>query len=250
MNNFKQIDVEPKLASAINPRIGLIALSTDFTIEQDFRRICYNLPVDIFVNRIPFDNPLNHENYLKMADHLPNIAKNILPDQELNTVAYGCTSGTVAIGENIIANQIYKSKPNTYVTTPITAALKAFSNLNIKKISVLTPYPKTVNETVFNYLLKKNINVLNFSSFNLNYDSEIAKVEPKHIIKTIKDMEYGDSDAIFVSCTALRIVEVLQEAEDDINKIIISSNQSIIWDSLRSVKINDKISNYGKLFLN
>ena len=78
MNNFKQIDVEPKLSSAINPRIGLIALSTDFTIEQDFRRICYNLPVDIFVNRIPFDNPLNHENYIKMADHLPNIAKNIL----------------------------------------------------------------------------------------------------------------------------------------------------------------------------
>ena len=39
MNNFKQIDVEPKLASAINPRIGLIALSTDFTIEQDFRKI-------------------------------------------------------------------------------------------------------------------------------------------------------------------------------------------------------------------
>ena len=88
MNNFKQIDVEAKLASTINPRIGLIALSTDFTIEQDFRRICYDLPVDIFVNRIPFDNPLNHENYLKMADHLPSIAKNILPDQELNTVAY------------------------------------------------------------------------------------------------------------------------------------------------------------------
>ena len=250
MNNFKQIDLEPKLAPTIHPRIGLIALSTDFTIEQDFRRICYNLPVDIFVNRIPFDNPLNQENYLKMSDHLPNIAKNILPDQELNTVAYGCTTGTVAIGEQVIANQINKSKPNTYVTTPITAALKAFSHLNIKKISVLTPYPKTVNETIFNYLLKHNIKVLNFNSFNLNYDSEIASVEPKHIIKTIQNMNYEDSDAIFVSCTALRIVEVLQEAEDIINKTIISSNQSIIWDSLRSVKINEKISNYGKLLLN
>ena len=83
---------------------------------------------------------------------------------------------------------------------------------------------------------------------SINIKSKVS--EPKHIIKTIKDMEYGDSDAIFVSCTALRIVEVLQEAEDDINKIIISSNQSIIWDSLRSVKINDKIANYGKLFLN
>ena len=64
-----------------------------------------------------------------MAEHLPNIAKNILPDQELNTVAYGCTSGTVAIGENIIANQIYKSKPNTYVT-PIPPTLKTNSGFS------------------------------------------------------------------------------------------------------------------------
>ena len=165
MSKFSQIDIKPELDSATNPRIGLIALSTDFTIEQDYRRICHNLPLDIFVNRIPFNNPLNHENYLKMSDHLPSIAKNILPDQELNTIAYGCTSGTVAMGENLIANQIKKSKPNTYVTTPITAALKAFKKLNIKKISVLTPYPKPVNESVFNYLLKNNIEVLNFSSF-------------------------------------------------------------------------------------
>ena len=154
MSKFSQIDIKPELDSTTNPRIGLIALSTDFTIEQDYRRICHNLPLDIFVNRIPFNNPLNHENYLKMSDHLPSIAKNILPDQELNTIAYGCTSGTVAMGENLIANQIKKSKPNTYVTTPITAALKAFKKLNIKKISVLTPYPKPVNESVFNYLLK------------------------------------------------------------------------------------------------
>ena len=250
MNNFIQIDVNPELVSAANPRIGVIVLSTDFTIEQDFRRICYYLPVDIFVNRIPFENPLNHENYLKMADHLPSIVKNILPDQEINTVAYGCTSGTVAMGENIIVNQINKHKSNTYVTTPITAALNAFTKFNIKKISVLTPYPKAVNETVFNYFIKNDIEVLNFSSFNLNYDSEIAMVDPKHIVKTIQDMNYSDSDAIFVSCTALRIVEVLQEAEDKINKTIISSNQSIIWDSLRSININNKITNFGKLLLN
>ena len=250
MSKFSQIDIIPELDSATNPRIGLIALSTDFTIEQDYRRICHNLPLDIFVNRIPFNNPLNHENYLKMSDHLPSIAKNILPDQELNTIAYGFTSGTVAMGENLIANQIKKSKPNTYVTTPITAALKAFKKLNIKKISVLTPYPKPVNESVFNYLLKNNIEVLNFSSFNLNYDSEIAMVKPDHIVETICKMNHEGSDAIFVSCTALRIVEVLQKAEEKIKKTIISSNQSMIWDSIRSININNKISNFGKLLLN
>ena len=247
MNKFNQIDVQPELIATPNPRIGLVALSTDFTIEQDYRRLCHSLPVDIFMNRIPFENPLNQENYLKMIDHLPNIVENILPNQNLNTVAYGCTSGTIAIGEKIIAKQIHKTKPNSYITTPITAALRAFEKLRIKKLAVLAPYPKEVNQTVFDYLNKKNIEVLNFSSFNLHYDSEIAMVDPANIIKTIKNIDHSQADAVFVSCTALRAVEILEEVENIINKTVISSNQAIIWDSIRSVGINDEIKNFGKL---
>ena len=62
MNNFFQKNLIPNIKKTSNPRIGVITLSTDFTIEQDFRKICHNIPVDIFFNRIPFINPLNHEN--------------------------------------------------------------------------------------------------------------------------------------------------------------------------------------------
>ena len=249
MKTFEQIDVLADLIDVPNPRIGVVALSTDFTIEQDYRRICHNIPVDIFVNRIPFENPLTHENYLKMADHLPKIVQDILPDQKLDTVAYGCTSGTVAIGEERIVSQIHKSKPGVYVTTPITAALRAFKKLDINKIAILTPYPKLVNETVYDYLQKRKIEVDSFSGFNLEYDSDIAKVDPQHLIKIIKDIDYSNVDAIFVSCTALRIVEVLQEIEHLIKKPIVSSNQAIIWDSIRSTKIKSSIEGYGKLLL-
>ena len=250
MKNFEQIDIKADLIDVPNPRIGLVALSTDFTIEQDYRRICHNIPVDIFVNRIPFENPLTHENYLKMADHLPTIAENILPGQNLNTVAYGCTSGTVAIGEEKITSQIHKSKPGVYVTTPITAAIRAFKKLGIHKVAILTPYPKLVNQTVYEYLKNKQIEIDTFSGFNLEYDSDIAKVDPQHLIKIVKDINYLDVDAVFVSCTALRIVEVLQEVEDLIKKPVISSNQAIIWDSIRSVEIRSSIEGFGKLLLN
>jgi len=249
MKNFDQIDIEPHLIDVPNPRVGVVTLSTDFTIEQDFRRICHNIPIDIFVNRIPFKNPLTHENYLKMADHLPKIVEDILPNQKLDTVAYGCTSGTVAIGEEKITSQIHKSKPGVYVTTPITATLRAFEKLDIKKIAILTPYPKLVNQTIHDYLQKRSIEIDSFSGFNLEYDSDIAKVDPQHLLKTIKNINHSNIDAVFVSCTALRIVEVLQEVEDLIKKPIISSNQAIIWDSIRSTKIKSSIEGYGKLLL-
>ena len=167
MKEFLQNDLTPIIEEVANPWIGVITLSTDFTIEQDFRKICHNLPLDIFFNRIPFINPLTHENYLKMGNHIPEVSNQILPGQNIDVIAYGCTSGTIAIGENHIQSQVQKSKPNTKLTTPNSAAIKAFKKLKLNNIAVLTPYPKDVNLTVFNYLISNKIQIDSFSSFNL-----------------------------------------------------------------------------------
>ena len=89
---------DAKFKKELNPKVGLIALSTDQTIEKDFKNICSNLPLDIFINRIHNQNPLTKENLLKMREDLASVTKKILPDEKLNTIAYGCTSGTIAIG--------------------------------------------------------------------------------------------------------------------------------------------------------
>lgn len=249
MREFSQIDLTPNILQSSNPRIGLITLSTDFTIEQDFRRICHGLDVDIYANRIPFTNPLNYKNYLKMTDYMSKIANDILPGENIDVIAYGCTSGTVAIGDKKIKEEINKSKVKAYVTTPITSALKAFKKLKIKKIAVLTPYPKEVNKTIFEYITKNHIEITNFSSFNLEFDSEIAKVDPEYLIEIIETIDHKDAEALFISCTALRAVEILDKIEKKISKYVVSSNQALIWDSLRLVNIDNAVSGYGKLLL-
>ena len=249
MKEFNQIDLTPLIKKTKNPRIGIITLSTDFTIEQDYRKICHALPVDIFVNRIPFINPLNHENYLKMADHISEVSGEILPGEKIDVIAYGCTSGTIAIGVERIKNEVNKSKPEALVTTPITAALKAFRKLNLNKIAVLTPYPKDVNLTIFNYLIQNNIDIDSFHSFNLNYDSEIAQVDLDNLLNNIAKIDLQKVDGLFVSCTALKIVDILDQVEKKFNTTVISSNQAIIWDSLKLVNINPDIQGYGKLFI-
>ena len=249
MKEFNQIDLTPLIKKTKNPRIGVVTLSTDFTIEQDYRKICHLLPVDIFVNRIPFINPLNHENYLKMADHISEVSGEILPGEKIDVIAYGCTSGTIAIGEERIKNEVNKSKPDALVTTPITAALKAFRKLNLNKIAVLTPYPKNVNSTVFNYLIQNNIDIDSFHSFNLNYDSEIAQIDSDNLLDNIAKIDLQKVDGLFVSCTALKIVDILDRVEKKFSTTVVSSNQAIIWDSLKLANIHADIQGYGKLFV-
>jgi len=245
--NFSQNNYKAEFQKIEIPKIGLIALSTDFTIEQDFRNLLYKKPVNLYVNRIPFKNPMNQMNYLNMKDKLSSIAENILPGESVNTIAYGCTSGTIAIGEKVVEKQISEAKKNCYVTTPITAALKAFKKLSLKNIAVLTPYPELVNKTIFEYLEKKNINVTSFNSFNIESDRDVAMINKESIINTIKSINDNSSEGIFISCTAMPVLNLIKDIESYIGKPVLSSNQAIIWDCLRSINIDSPIYGYGQL---
>ena len=241
---------DAKFKKELNPKVGLIALSTDQTIENDFQNICNNLPVDIFINRIHNKNPLTKENLLKMGDDLASVTKKILPDEKLNTIAYGCTSGTIAIGEDSVKEKILSAKPGSYVTTPVTSAIKAFKLMNIKKIALFTPYPDPVNKIILEYFTKKNIEVLSFASLNLNLDSEFANVDPNYILEISSKLETKNADALFISCTALPVLNILDKLEKKIKKPVLSSNQTLIWDTIRSIGYKSPIRGYGKLLEN
>ena len=240
----------PKFKKETNPKVGLLALSTDLTIERDFYSICHKLPLDVFVNRIHNENPLTKENLLKMYDQLELVTKKILPGEKINTVAYGCTSGTIAIGEDRVKEKIQLAKPDCYVTTPITSAIKAFKKMSVKKIAVFTPYPESVNKTIFEYLNKKNINIKSFSTFNLDLDVDFARIDPKYLSETLTKLNTNEADALFISCTALPALEILDDVEKKIKKPVFSSNQTLIWDVIRSVGYTSSIEGYGKLLRN
>ena len=241
---------DAKFKKELNPKVGLIALSTDQTIEGDFNGICKNLPLDIFINRIHNQNPLTKENLLKMQDDLESVTNKILPDEKVNTIAYGCTSGTIAIGENNVKEKILSAKPGCYVTTPVTSAIKAFKQMNIKKIALFTPYPDSVNKIILDYFTKKNIEVSSFASLNLNLDSEFANVDPNYILEISSKLETKNADALFISCTALPVLNILDKLEQTIKKPVLSSNQTLIWDTIRSIGYKSPIKGYGKLLEN
>jgi len=244
---MKSTIIKAKFRDNANSRIVLVALSSDFSIEKDFNSVLLNLPIDLFVNRLPFFNPLTHENLIKMTEKLTEVTKNILPDQTLDVVAYGCTSGTISAGIDQIINKIQSAKSNCKVITPITSAVKALKHLSLKKISIFTPYPKPINEKVINYFKNEGFDIKSFASFNLESDLDIGKIDPRYLLEVLTKMDTVNAEALFISCTALPVLEIIQELENKTKKIVLSSNQVLIWDSIRSVGCNSSIEGYGKL---
>ena len=242
--------IEPKFISKSNPRIGLITLGSDFRIEKDFNNLIHGRDIDLYVNRIHCYNPLTNETLAKMADDITDVTKEILPDQKLDCVAYGCTSGTVAAGYDSIKEKVNLAKPEAKVTTPITSAVKALKMLNINKISIFTPYTKTINDSVVGYFKKENIIINSLSYFDIASDLDIGKVDENYLFDVLSKIDLEDSDALFVSCTALPVLSIIDKLEKKLNKIVLSSNQTLIWDSLNAINYKEKIEGFGKLFNN
>jgi maleate isomerase len=240
--------VEPKYIKKTNPRIGLITLGSDFRIEKDFNNVIYGRDVDLYVNRIHCYNPLTNETLAKMADDITDVTKDILPDQKIDCVAYGCTSGTIAAGFDVIEKNVKLAKPQAKVTTPITSAIKALKAFNVSKISVFTPYTKSINDSVINYFNKENITVNGLTYFDIESDLDIGKVDEEYLFEVLSKIGLEDSEALFVSCTALPVLSIIDKLEKKMNKVILSSNQTLIWESLKAIGYKNNIEGFGKLF--
>ena len=241
--------IKPKYLKQLNPKIGLIALSSDYMIEKDFISVIKDKKIDFFVNRIETFNPLTSENLIKMSEKITEVTKDILPDEKIDCVAYGCTSGTIAAGYNSIEEKIKKAKPNTSVTTPSTAAVNALKKLDIKKIYLFTPYPKKLNDEVIQFFKKEGFEITSNSYFDIASDIDIGKVDPEYLFEVLSQMDMKEADALFVSCTALPVLQIIDRLEKKLNKPVLSSNQALIWDTLENIGKNVSINGFGKLFL-
>ena len=247
---MKVSKIEPKFIKKHNPRIGLITLASDFRIEKDFNNVIYGKNIDLYCNRIKSYNPLTNQSLKKMANDIPKVTENILPDQRLDCVAFGCTSGTIAAGYKTILKKVNLAKPKTKVTTPITSAINAFKVLKINKISIFTPYTDEINQSLVNYFKSENIEISELSYLDIASDLDIGKIDPNYLFETLINIDLSQSDALFISCTALPVLSLIKDIEKKIGKIVLSSNQVLIWDTLKQVDFNVSILNYGELFNN
>jgi maleate isomerase len=119
--------------------------------------------------------------------------------------------------------------------------------VNAVKIVVATPYLDEINRLELAYLENSGFEVLAIAGLNLEKDSDMVRVMPEFIHEFALSIDQPDADAIFVSCGALRTLDVIQQIEKSAGKPVIASNQAMIWHTLRLAGISDRFQGYGKL---
>jgi maleate isomerase len=77
----------------------------------------------------------------------------------------------------------------------------------------------------------------------------VASIAPASIRKGVERiLKAAKVDAVFVSCTSVRLAESAAAIEKETGVPITSSNHAMAWHSLRLAGVNDALPQFGSLF--
>ncbi|MBR0667574.1 decarboxylase [Roseomonas hellenica] len=229
-------------------KIGLIVPSTNTINEPEFWRLAPK-GVTIHTGRATLLGKATEESYFRMAEAV-KVAADDLATAEVDVVAYGCTSGSIVCSlQDIVADLQQRTKVPAIATAgAVVAALRA---LGARKVAVATPYVDFVNDSEIKFLKDYGFEVTSMHGLRLGETQEerrgIGRVPPEHVYRMALATDRPDADTIFISCTNLATIDVIQQIETDLGKPVVTSNQSCFWACLRMLGLRDRIEGHGRL---
>ena len=238
------------MATAAPPavRVGLIALANDCAIESDFR--AFMAAPDVAVHTTRVYSPL-HSNLASLVAVKADIAEaveDLMPDERLDAIAFGCTSATMANGAEAVRDAVHAKRPGIAVTDPISAALAGLERLGCRRIALLTPYIGEVNLMVERYISDQGLEIASKGFFGAVDDNERSRITPEAFEQAAAQLVEGsDAEGLFLSCTALTTSPVVERLEGRLGLPVVSSNQALAWASLRVAGYASALEGRGRL---
>jgi maleate isomerase len=227
-------------------KLGLIIPSSNTTLEPEFYRM---LPktFSVHITRLALKE-VSVEALAKMEEKIEDEALK-LADAEVDVIGYGCTSGSLFKGlghDKQIEMKIERTVgiPAVATSSAVVAALK---HMKVTRVAVATPYILEINRLVKKFLLSNMFQVVDLKSFGIKDNLKIGKLPSEETYRLVTRLNYAKADAIFISCTNLATVNIIQRLEKTTGKIVVSSNTATLWAMLKKCGARISIKDFGRL---
>jgi len=204
--------------------------------------------VGIHFARAPIPDSITVETLARQVDDLAPAAATLLPDGSLDVVCYACTSGSLVIGEERVHDELRKGAPGAQATSLIASVLAALRAVGARRIAVATPYLDAINHQEAAYMDAAGFEITAIRGLNVEKDSDMIRLRPDYLAEFAASVDSADADAVFISCGALRSLDIVDTLEQKLGKPVICSNQAMMWHCLRLAGIPDRLDGYGSLF--
>jgi maleate cis-trans isomerase len=164
-----------------------------------------------------------------------------------------CLSGTGVsfVGgygyDQMIIQKMKLASQNLPCTTTTTSVIEALKVLGVKKVSIAMPYREEPSRIAGKFVEDSGFQVLDMKWLGRDR-FDIPETSEETIYHLAREVDKPESEAIFISCTNLHNLDIIELLESDLGKPVVTSNQATMWNMLRMAKINDQFTGFGRLF--
>jgi maleate isomerase len=226
-------------------RLGMLLPSGNVAAESQFNAM---LPagVSLHTTRLKLTGSTDAE-LLAMADRVEDGAS-LLADACVDLILFHCTAVTTWDAEmDRTLPQRITDATGLPATSTARALMAAFEALEVRRIVMVSPYIEAINARETAFLEGRQISVLKAVGLNISQAKDMISVEPGEWYRLVRANLRDEADAYFISCTAVRSLEVVADLERDIGRPVVTSNQVAAWHALRTMGVKDGLTGFGRL---
>lgn len=226
-------------------RLGMLLPSSNPVAEPELTRY---LPEGVSLNttRLKLAGS-TREDLLGMTEGVER-AVPLLTDAGVDRIVFNCTAVSTfdpAMGETLRQRiEAASGKPATSTSDAIVAAL---AELAPRRIALVTPYVDSVVQREIAFLEHFGYEVVRGVGLGLAEGKAMSSIEPGQWYRQAMDVADAGADLVFLSCTAIRVFDIVAGLERDLGLPVLTSNQAMLWWCLRQAGLQDRIPALGKL---
>jgi maleate isomerase len=226
-------------------KVGLIIPSVNTTTEPEFAWIA---PPKISFHAARVFMNVTTPDALRAMNAEVRRAAELLATLSPDVVAYACTAGSFVDGPAATAAllDVVRGVVGCPVVATSTAMVAALRHLGARRVSLATPYPEDVTAAERNFLAASGFDVVSCACLGRS-GAGVRPTSFDEIVTLARDVYRADTDAIFVSCTDLRVLEAVDLLERDLGKPVLTSNQVTLWAILDALGHRQPLAGFGRL---
>ena len=229
-------------------RIGLLYPETGMLDEEYWGWVPEG--VALFIARTEVPASASVEVMTRMAEsvEVERICRG-LAKIDVDAIAYACTAvGFIrGIGSDQDVIRRMEEASGVRATTTITATVNALRELGVRRLAVATPYLAEIDEKLREFLEESGFVVVNQQGLGI-HGRDINLVPIDQVYRLAKQVDTSEADGIYVACTSLRTLEIIEALEHDVGKPVVSANQATMWEVLRLAGVKVYVPGLGQLF--
>ena len=207
-------------------RVGVIVPQSNTTNEVEFNRLAPS-GLSFHFARIPLHKDLVHEAHLDTLVKDLEVAAAHLGSCDCNIIVFGCTSDSMAFGDDALVPVISTASGAPALTTA-TAITATLSDLGVKQIAMASPYTDKTNSKESGFLERAGFAVVAAAGLSLNttFDQikKMSRVSSEEVYDLALSVDCDEAEALFICCTDFNTLDIVESLEQKIGKPVITSN--------------------------